>query len=203
MKDFSVETYLIRNHKVVKDPDSVGFDRVEEVQIKCDFDLTDCTCNHFWGMKRLKRFKVLSKNSRFYTTEGVLFADISPDPNDDMREKEMFWDLPKDFHGKVLVAFPTDYPNRKYVVPEGINAIGKGAFDHTSIEELTLPDSIQYIGLDAFSYTKNLTVLRLPDNRHIVQINQQEMGGDNKVSFESNNGLPLSEGVLWLWRLCW
>ena len=52
----------------------------------------------------------------------------------------------------------------KITLPEGLKSIGKAAFQYTKISELTLPDSVSYIGDYAFSGNINLTEITLPKN---------------------------------------
>lgn len=84
------------------------YDRVKTVFISNDFDIDDDCSNHFVGMRSLERFEVCDKRSRFYTEDGVLFTNLRNE--DRLREKEMFFDFPKEISGRVLVAFPTNYP---------------------------------------------------------------------------------------------
>ena len=51
---------------------------------------------------------------------------------DRIREKEMFYDFPKDIAGIVFVAFLTNYLQTSYSIPEGTVVIAKGAFEETS-----------------------------------------------------------------------
>ena len=145
MPDYSVEKFIIRNGRVLGYDEFYDFDRVKIAFIESDFDMDDDCSNHFLCMKDLERFEVLDERSRFYTEEGVLFVNVREKGNDRIRDKELFYDFPDILTGKVLVAFPTNYPQKKYSVPNGTVAICKGAFEGTVIEELTLPDSIQFI----------------------------------------------------------
>lgn len=84
-----------------------------------------------------------------------------------------------------LVAFPSAYPEREFVVPETTKTIGEGAFMDSKIEHILLPKTINSIGREAFcgssirsidipdsvgrieeralAYCENLTSIRLPN----------------------------------------
>lgn len=50
-------------------------------------------------------------------------------------------------------------------IPEGVTAIGKGAFEgNRRIKSVTIPDSCLRVGYEAFYDCQNLTELTLPDN---------------------------------------
>ena len=201
MIDYSVGKYIIKDNQILTSKTLCDFDRVKEVDIECDFDLSDEIGGHFTKLRDLERFVVLSEDSAFFTEDGVLFANISSDPHGELRQKEMFRYLPESIHGKVLVAFPPACPIRKYVVPDGTKDIASGAFCGADIEELSLPDSIEYIGLEAFSETKSLTVLRVPNKESIVQLNLDNVGTDNNVIVNSNSDSPLDDRVSYMWSL--
>ena len=94
MTDYSIEKLIIRNGRMICYGDLDDYDRVKAVFIANDFDLDDDCSNHFAGMRSLERFEVCDRRSRFYTEDGVLFANVRND--DRIREKEMFYDLPED-----------------------------------------------------------------------------------------------------------
>ena len=175
------------------------YDRVKAVFIANDFDLDDDCSNHFAGMRSLERFEVCDRRSRFYTEDGVLFANVRND--DRIREKEMFYDLPEDIVGKILVAFPTNYPQTKYSVPDGTVALAKGAFEYTHIEELSLPSSLRFIDFHALDDTSSLRVLKVPNSTELIIMDHFTIGKQCDFSIVCNNeNEQLDEDVLRLWK---
>ena len=200
MKDYSIKELVIVNNQMIEWRDFCDYDKVKTVYIVKDFDIDDDCGNHFGGMKSLERFVVCNEKSRFYTEDGVLFVNIEKSVEDKIREKEMFCHFPKNIAGKVLVAFPTNYSQKKYSIPNGTIAIAKGAFESTNIEELTIPSSICFVDLHALTNTNNLRVLRVPNSKEIFINDQFYMGKEGDFNIISNNeNEELSEDIIHLW----
>lgn len=199
MIDYSIEKYVINNHRTIQYDDLVNFDRVKKVIIISDFDISIDCANHFAGMKSLEQFEVVDNRSRFYTENGVLYANITKNPKDKLRSKDMFDNIWDDFSGKILVAFPTNYPQKAYAIPEGTVAICKGAFESTNIEELSLPTTLEFIDFHALEATHNLRVLRVP-NKKIEIYDHFEIGKEEDFSIVSSCGSPLSESIIEKWH---
>lgn len=199
MIDYSIEKYVIKNNRTIQLDELSDFDRVKRVYIASDFDISDDCANHFSGMKSLEWFEVLDNHSRFYVEDGVLYADIMKNPKDRLRDKEMFYNLNDDFEGRVLVAFPTNYPYKSFTIPDGTIAICKGAFESTNIEELTLPSSLEFVDFHALDSTKSLRLLRVP-NKTIVIYDHFEIGKEGDFTIESNDGKSLNEEIAKLWE---
>lgn len=198
MQDYSIEKLVILNGRTICYGNLDDYDRVKTIFIANDFDIDDDCGNHFSGMRSLERFKVCDKRSRFYTEDGVLFVNLRID--DKIREKEMLYDFPKDVAGKVLIAFPTNYPQTKYSVPDGTVAIAKGAFSCTNIEELTLPSSLRFIDFHALDNTNCLRVLKVPNSAELIIMDHFTIGKQCDFSIFCNNGSEqLNEDVLHLW----
>lgn len=200
MIEYSIEEYVIKNNQNIQFGELDDFDRVKKVIIESDFDLSDDCGNHFAGMKNLEQFEVLDENSRFYTEDGVLYADITNDPNDKLLSKDIFMDISSKFSGKTLIAFPTNYPHKKYIIPEGTVSICKGAFAETNIEDLTLPSTMEFVALYALEETKNLRVLRVP-NKSIVVLDHFKVGKEDDFSIVSSCDSPLNESIIEMWNL--
>lgn len=199
MQDYSIEKLIIRNGRMICYGDLDDYDRVKTVFISNDFDIDDDCSNHFVGMRSLERFEVCDKRSRFYTEDGVLFTNLRNE--DRLREKEMFFDFPKEISGRVLVAFPTNYPKTKYSIPNGIVAIAKGAFESTNIEELTLPLSLRFIDFHALEDTNSLRILKVPNSTELVIMDHFTIGKQCDFSIVCNNeNEQLDEDVLRLWK---
>ena len=65
---------------------------------------------------------------------------------------------------KKLVSYPGGLEDRTYEIPQGIVAIGDGAFNHTQISSLIYPDSVTSIGSYAFDGCDNITKVTIPDS---------------------------------------
>lgn len=89
---------------------------------------------------RLEAFEVDDGNETFASVDGVLYTR----------------DMSK------LVRFP---PGRRgsYVVPDGVECIGDGAFASSALESITLPDSLSSVERHAFSGCRNIESIRIPD----------------------------------------
>ncbi len=62
-----------------------------------------------------------------------------------------------------------NFPFKKVIIPEGIQLIGKSAFDgSTNIETVVLPNSLRTIGVWAFANCANLTSINIPVNVMMV-----------------------------------
>ena len=199
MIDYSITKYIIKNNRTIHFNDLDDYDRVKQVFIASDFDISDDCANHFKGMKSLERFDVLDKRSRFYSEDGVLYANVTKNPKDKLRSKEMFYNFDDDFSGRVLVAFPTNYPCKSFAIPDGTIAICKGAFESTNIEELTLPSSLEFIDFHSLEATKSLRLLRVP-NKMIVIYDHFEIGKEGDYTIERNDGKSLNEEIASLWE---
>lgn len=199
MMDFSVEKLIIRNGQMINYGDMDDYDKAKTVYIVNDFDIDDDCSNHFSGMRSLERFEVCDKESRFYTENGVLFANL--ENPDRLREKEMFYSIPKEMVGKVLVAFPTNYPQASYSIPNGTVAIAKGAFENTNIEELTLPSSLLFIDFHALENTNGLMTLKVPNTTELVILDHFTIGKQYDLSIVSNKeNEELDNEVLSFWK---
>ena len=199
MKDYSIEKLVIRNGRMISYGDLDDYDKVKTVYIANDFDIDDDCSNHFSGMKSLERFEVCNNKSRFYAEDGVLFVNVRNE--DRIRDKGMFYDLPKEIAGKVLVAFPTNYPQTKYSVPDGTVAIAKGAFSYTNIEELSLPSSLRFIDFHVLDDTNSLRVLKVPNSTELVIMDHYTIGKQCDFRIVCNNeSAQLNQEVLHLWE---
>lgn len=66
---------------------------------------------------------------------------------------------------KTLVRYPLASPEKVYTVPEGIETIGRHAFQNArNIEKVILPHTVVRIEDSAFDDCKNLFVIELPDS---------------------------------------
>ena len=64
---------------------------------------------------------------------------------------------------KRLISYPYGDKAIKYIVPEGVLAIGSNAFESTNLTSVTLPEGLESIGENAFNCCMNLTTIMLPE----------------------------------------
>lgn len=96
----------------------------------------------FDGCLALKEIKTSPKNLWFKEIDGVLFSKS----------------------GDLLVAYPPGRAEEAYVVPEGVERIGEGAFGGaTALKNATLSETLKEIGLCAFSRCSSLETLTIPE----------------------------------------
>lgn len=92
--------------------------------------------NVFRGCDQLSTINVETGNNDYFSIDGVLF-EVST---------------------LTLISYPKNKTDSSYIVPNGIECVGKYAFyDVKSIENVTLPNSLKSINEYAFSSCKNLT----------------------------------------------
>ena len=108
----------------------VFFDCKELSTITIPKTVQDIESNIFIGCDNLAEIKVENGNERYYSVDGVLF----------------------DKQEKALIAYPTRKSGETYVIPNGIQRIGYGAFcsiDGTLVT-VEVPESVEHIEEFAF-----------------------------------------------------
>ena len=102
----------------------------------------DGTC--FAGCN-IEAYEVAEDNESFVAMDGVVYT--------------------KDL--KKLVAFPTAYPHKHFVVPPTTQVIGRGAFWNSRIESIDLPDGLSVIEEEAFTFCK-IQRMEMPDTVKVI-----------------------------------
>ena len=99
--------------------------------------------NPFKFCSALKNISVSPNHPYFSTIDGVLFRKAD----------------------KALISYPAGISSSTYTIPQGITAIGDGAFYYCkSLTSVSIPDSVTAIGDRAFYYCKSLTSVSIPDS---------------------------------------
>ncbi len=99
--------------------------------------------NPFAACSRLKTISVSPEHLYFATIDGVLFRKAD----------------------KALISYPAGISSSTYTIPQGITAIGDGAFSSCkSLTSVSIPDSVTSIGDRAFSSCDFLTSVSIPDS---------------------------------------
>lgn len=97
--------------------------------------ITEIANNPFSFSMNLTEIKVAEGNSRYYTTDGVLF----------------------DKDTNTLIAYPIGKTDKSYTIPNGIKTIGVEAFSVASnLEKVVFPESLKRVGSHAFYGCYNL-----------------------------------------------
>lgn len=98
--------------------------------------------NPFAGCTKLKTITVSQEHPTLALIDGVLFE--KPE--------------------KRLVCFPAAMEGETYQIPQGIRVIGEGAFSHSRLTGILIPDSVTTIGNGAFHNCVNLSEIAIPDS---------------------------------------
>jgi len=93
--------------------------------------------NAFMGCNGLISINVLSDNNKFISEDGVLFN----------KEKNK------------LLVYPQGKDNIYYIVNDNTKYISSSAFSGVSLERITIPNSVNTIGYEAFAWCDNLRVV--------------------------------------------
>ena len=97
--------------------------------------------NPFVACSALKSISVSPEHLYFATIDGVLFRKAD----------------------KALISYPAGISSSTYTIPQGITAIGDGAFSScSSLTSVSIPDSVTSIGDRAFSSCDSLTSVSIP-----------------------------------------
>lgn len=120
--------------------------------------------NSFAGCK-IKAYEVDSKNPYLTVVDGVVFSK----------------DLSK------LIAFPSAYPHKRYVVPKTTRIIGIGAFEDSCITDIELPTGL--ISIKDYAFVKSkIRKIELPDT--IIKLGKHVFWFcDNLEYIRLSNGL--------------
>ncbi len=119
-------------------------DTLEKITIPAT--ITEIGESAFFDCDHLKEFAVAEDSETYYAKDGVLF-----------RKKD-----------DCLMAYPPALPATSYTVPDGVKELYYAAFGKcTNLQEIQLPDSLQYIDDWAFAYD-TFSSISIPDS--VVEI---------------------------------
>lgn len=102
----------------------------------------------FGHCDNLKAINVDENNKNFSSVDGVLFN----------KEKTE------------LYQYPIAKEGSEYTVPEGVEYIGWGAFEYTTLAEITFPESLKVIDKGAFWPAHNLRSIHLPSKVESIAV---------------------------------
>lgn len=133
--------------------EAYGNDHIETIELGKDVELFSVD-----ACPALKAFRAEGNEHGYYTQNGVLF------------QKNPDWEDPNTEH-TYLKYYPAGKKDKKYTVPDGVTELfgaiewsSDSAFhDNPYIEEITLPDSVTFIGIGAFAGCTSLKKVNLSD----------------------------------------
>lgn len=124
----------------------------------------------FWGCENLKEINVSDKNITYTSEGGVLFN----------KDKT------------VLIRFPANKKERKYIIPVGVTIINKGAFESSShLIGVVIQEGVKSIEDDVFFNCINLASVIIPES--VTDIFREYKGGgsfaycDNLTIYSTEN----------------
>ena len=137
-------------HTVTSIGDNAFFACTFLTSITIPDSVTSIGANPFSFCDKLTQITVSPDHPTLETIDGVLFEKAS----------------------RTLLCYPYAFTAESYAVPQGIQAIGDGAFYCCgSLSSITLPDSVTSIGDSAFSGCDSLTSITLPDSLTSISTN--------------------------------
>jgi hypothetical protein len=131
--------------------------------------VTSIEGNPFVDCSNLSLINVSSGNSAYTAENGVLFNKSKT----------------------TLVAYPT--ASGSYTIPYGVTSIGDGAFAHTNLASITIPDSVTSIKQSAFYDCNNLASVIIGNS--VTNIDYGAFGDCNKLSSVTFQGNIPSRGI--------
>jgi len=104
--------------------------------------------NPFMGCTALESIEVDEENPSLKSVDGVLFSQDG---------KGYYYYLTNSYYGTGLYCYPAGAQRESYTIPDGVEWIGSGAFEHNQyISTLTIPSSMKMIYYSVFSGCSNL-----------------------------------------------
>lgn len=127
--------------------------------------VTQVDGNPFAGCDELVEVKIAPDHPALKLVDGVLF----------------------DKRSETLLFYPACFEATSYAIPEGTAAIGEGAFDFCQkLEQIEIPDSVQYIGQMAFYRCFSLQEIAIPEGvTQIKRLTFHQCSKLTSVSFPS------------------
>lgn len=191
--NYSVEHLILPSTIIeLKEDTLLSYNRVKVLTIAHDFLLSHYYFeNPFKCLKSLQAFQILNKNLIFYTEKGILYSD-----NADFMYSSKFSERYTS-GAKILIAVPPALPIDDLVIPEGVIGIRQSAFNGCRFKSITLPNSLEAIGICAFSDMEGLECIKVPNK--LLELGSQIHKLEN-VRYEGKDGVPLDEEVCEMWN---
>ncbi len=163
-------------------------DSLESVQIPDS--VTSIGQSVFIYCDTLKKIEVSKENQAYLSADGVLYDKgqssliCYPAGKTDLNS----YTVPSTVKAIDVQAFRNCTALTKIILPMGIQNISERAFLGSGISEITIPDSVTFIGEAAFSYCDNLTEITIPGG--IKEIGREAFLGCGKLT-----SVKIMEGI--------
>ena len=150
---YRLKTLLLPNSVTKIEANAFYNTSVASVTLPSSLQAFECTIESFY----LKEIKISSSNNFFKVVDGVLFSE-------DMKK---------------LYRCPVNYPNAIFVIPDGVEIIGRSAFYYCkNIKSFDYPTtlasfgylSLAWMNLDKFVMFPNVTYSSLGDFTNITEV---------------------------------
>jgi hypothetical protein len=96
----------------------------------------------FFDCKSLQAIAIPETNGAYVSLDGVLYS--------------------RDMNMTKLIAYPAGRAADSYQIPSGVKIIAGGAFAHSSLTKIIIPEGVERIGINAFNSCMGLKRLDLP-----------------------------------------
>jgi len=92
-------------------------------------------------------------------------------------------------NGKIIIEKLLDEYAFEVVIPNGVTAIGDGAFENSGVLSVTLPNGITAIGKRAFANCKSLEIINFPES--LIKIDDEAFLGCENLEIEIPNTVKI------------
>ena len=153
-----------------------AFDECEDIEyiyLSSTIERIDSNLNEGFALKNIE---VSSQNNYFSTNNGILFSKDE----------------------SVIYCYPSQKKSNTYNIPNTVETIKFGAFAHSELENVQIPDSVKRIEHGAFYFSARLNKIFIPSSVEYIGENVFSTCYNLKeINVDNNNGYYSSEnGIL-------
>lgn len=182
-----IEEYTIASDEIIGSGYFDGYSNLKKINIKFDFLIDDDCYTRFGSYTpNLERFEVKNNRSPFFTQDGVLYMNMDKawrreieknNINYHLRNCELSSEL-----GIMLVAMPPKFKELSFEIPDFVEGIGCSAFCGSNLESLTIPKSLEFIGLGGLVEMYHLKELKVPYSNSIGYVGLSSSGRKKHIN---------------------
>ena len=146
---------------------------IEYIYLSSTIEHIDSNLNEGFALKNIE---VSSQNNYFCTNNGILFSKDE----------------------SVIYCYPSQKKSNTYNIPNTVETIGFGAFAHSELENVQIPDSVKRIEHGAFYFSAQLNKIFIPSSVEYIGKNVFSTCYNLKeINVDNNNDYYSSEyGIL-------